>query len=182
MGPKRWIRATAMAMLLAGLLLTTASAELRIGFINSEVILQQYDAVEGVVQTFNRDVEGWNQEAQRRRNELEDLQNELESQSLMLSDERRQEKEMEYQRRLNEYEQFVQSVWGPDGLVEQRNEELLRPIINKIQTLLAKIAVEEDYDFILDAADNNILYADPDHDLTERVLDELNTEEGTGSN
>jgi Skp family chaperone for outer membrane proteins len=173
---KTWI----LAALLAGLALAApARGELRIGFVNSEVIMRDYKAVESVIETFNRDVEGWNQEAQRRKTELESLQRELESQGLMLSDERRQEKEMEHQRRLNEYDQFVQSVFGPDGLAEQRNEELMRPIITKVQALLTKIATEEDYDFILDAADNNVLYADPDHDLTQRVLSELNAEEGS---
>ena len=79
----------------------------------------------------------------------------------MLSDERRQEKELEYQRQLTEYEQFKESIWASDGLVEQRNEELLRPIISKVQALLEQIATEEGYDFILDAADSNILYGDP---------------------
>ncbi len=170
-------------VLLAGLMLAVpAGAELRIGFVNSEIIMRDYTAVESVVETFNRDVEGWNQEAQRRKTELENLQRELESQGLMLSDERRQEKELEHQRRLNEYDQYVQSVFGPDGLAEQRNEELMRPIITKVQALLTKIATEENYDYILDAADNNILFADPDHDLTQRVLTELNAEEAGGSN
>jgi outer membrane protein len=167
-----------LTLLCLGAVLTLdAAAELNIRFVNSEIILQQYRAVQGVVETFNRDVQGWNDEAQRRKREIEELQRELESQSLMLSNERRQEKDMEYQRRLNEYEQYVQSIWGPEGLVEQRNEELLRPIINKVQTLLAQIAAEEGYDFILDAADNNILYADPEHDLTQDIVDLLNSEE-----
>ncbi|MBD3236082.1 MAG: hypothetical protein GF330_05220 [Candidatus Eisenbacteria bacterium] len=155
----------------------TAWGELRVMFINSEVVLQQARAVQDAVETFNRDVEGWNEEAERQKSELEALQQELENQSLMLSDERRQEREMEYQRRLTEYEQFVQSIWGPAGLVEQRNEELLRPILSRIEDILAQIAAEEGYDLILDAADNNILYADPDYDLTSRVVEILNAEE-----
>jgi outer membrane protein len=165
------------ALLLAALTTGAQADELRIVFVNSEVILQQYKAVESVVETFNRDVQGWNEEALRQKNALEEMQREFESQSLMLSEERRHEKELDYQRRLGEYEKFVQSIWGPDGLVEQRNEELLRPIINKVQALLAKLAVEEEYDFILDAADNNILYADPEFDITADVIGMLNTEE-----
>ena len=68
---------------------------------------------------------------------------------------------------------------GPEGELERRNEELLRPIINEVQTLLAQLAVEEGYDFILDAADNNILYADPDLDITALVVDRLNNREGS---
>ncbi len=168
-----------LALILLGFVVGgQAAAEMSIAFVNSEVILQQYTAVQSVVETFNRDVQSWNEEAQRKKTELENLQQEVESQSLMLSDERRQEKEMDYQRRLGEYEQFVQSVFGPDGLVEQRNEELLRPIINKVQALLVKLAEDEGYDLILDAADNNILYADPEFDITDDVVARLNSEEG----
>lgn len=166
----------ALAVLATG---SPARAELRIAFVNSEVVLSEYTAVQSVVETFNRDVQGWNEEAERRKAELEEMQADLQSQSLMLSDERRQEREMEYQRRLNEYEQFIQNVWGPEGELERRNEELLRPIINEVQTLLAQMAVDEGYDFIFDAADNNILYADPDHDITALVVDRLNSQEGS---
>lgn len=97
----------------------------------------------------------------------------------MLSDERRREKEEDYQRRVTEYDKFVQSIWGPNGLVAQRNEEILRPIIARIQAILVDVAEEDGYDLILDAADGNILYADPSLDLTQRVLDLLNAGTGT---
>jgi len=168
-------KAVFLFLLLSMVAMAPANAELSIVFVNSEQILQSYTAVTSVVQTFNRDVAGWNEEATRQKNEIEELQRSLENQSLMLSDERRQEKEMEYQRKLNEYEQFVQSVWGPGGLVEQRNEDLLRPIISEVQAQLAKLAQEEGYDYIFDAADNNILFADPDYDITEKVIEILNT-------
>lgn len=173
------MRIAMISLALAGLLTATAAAELRIGFVNSEVILQEYNAVQGAMETFNRDVEGWQQELEVKRAELEDLQEELEHQSLMLSDERRQEKEMEYQRRLNEFEQLKESIWATDGLIEQRNEELLRPIISRIQTVLEQVATEEGYDLIFDAADSNILYGDPDFDLTDRVIEILNNQEST---
>ena len=95
----------------------------------------------------------------------------------MLSEERRREKETEYQRRLTDFEQLKESIWAPDGLIEQRNEELLRPIVSRVQSVLEQLATEEGYDLILDAADSNILYGDPDFDLTAQVLGILNGEE-----
>jgi len=172
---QRWGMALLALLLIAA---WPAEAELRIGFINSEIILQQYVAVERAMETFNRDVEGWQQELEQMSDDLESLQQELDHQSLMLSDERRQEKELEYQRQLTEYEKLKESIWASDGLVEQRNEELLRPIINSIQAVLEQIATEEGYDFIFDAADNNILYGDPGYDLTDRVVETLNAEAG----
>jgi len=172
-------RACMISLALLGILAAGAAAEVRIAFVNSEVILQEYKAVQGAMATFNRDVEGWQTELQERRDELDELQKELEHQSLMLSDERRQEKELEYQRQLNEFEQLKESIWATDGLIEQRNEELLRPIISRIQTVLEELATEDGYDLILDAADSNILYGDPDFDLTSQVLSILNSEESS---
>ena len=157
----------------------TAAAEARIAFVNSEVILQEYKAVQGAMETFNREVQSWQDELQQKKTRLDTLQRELEQQSLMLSDERRQEKELEYQRQLTEFEQFKESIWSSDGLIEQRNEELLRPIISKVQQVVEQVATEEGWDLVLDAADSNVLYGDPEFDLTQKVLGILNGEQGT---
>jgi Skp family chaperone for outer membrane proteins len=91
----------------------------------------------------------------------------------MLSDEKRQEKEGQLQRLMAEYDGFVQQLWGPGGKVARRNEELTRPIIAQVKTVLDKIAGEEGFDLVIDAADGNIVYGDPELDLTDRVLQEL---------
>jgi len=172
-------RAWLLGLVLTGALATTASAEVRIAFVNSEVILQEYKAVQGAMETFNRDVQSWQDELQQKKTKLDDMQKEIENQSLMLSDQRRQEKELEYQRQLTEFEQFKESIWSSDGLIEQRNEELLRPIIGRIQAVLEEMATEEGYDLIFDAADSNILYGDPEYDLTQKVIARLNGEQQT---
>ena len=60
-------------------------------------------------------------------------------------------------------------AWGVHTLA------LHRPI----QEVLVEIGEQEGYHLILDAADGNILYADPSLDLTQRVLDLLNLDQGT---
>ena len=151
--------------------------ELKIGFVRSATILEQYQGARTVTETLSRDVQAWNEEARGRRREIDLLSKELEAQSPMLSDAVRRQKEQDYQLKLNEYDQYVQGVWGPNGLVAQRNEELLRGVVEKIQRVARKIADEEGYDFILDASDGNIIYADRAYDLTDRVLEILNTPE-----
>jgi outer membrane protein len=152
-------------------------AETKLGFINSEQVMEQSKEAQAALVGFNRDVEGWNQEAIQRRKDLDDLARDLAQQTPMLSDEKRREKEQDHQRKLTEYDQFVQSVWGPGGLVVKRNEEVLRPIVAKIQTMLAKLGADEGFDIIFDAADGNVLYADQALDLTTRVVDLLNAEQ-----
>jgi outer membrane protein len=161
----------------SGLRSSAIGQEIRIAYIRSSTLLEQYRKARTVTETFNRDVQAWNQEAQARRREIDVLGKELEAQSPMLSDQVRREKEQDYQMKLNEYDQYVQSIWGPGGLVSQRNEELLRDVIDKIQVAARKIALDNEYDFVFDASNGNIIYADKEHDLTEEVLEELNQSE-----
>jgi outer membrane protein len=175
----RWPRASGLVLfsLLTMGSAINARAEIKIGFVNSEQILEAFQGTRAATEAFNRDVQGWNTDASNRKKELDELGRELSAQTPMLSDEKRREKEQDYQRKLTEYDQFVQSIWGPNGLVVKRNEEVLRPIIGKIQTILAKIGADEQFDLILDAANGNVLYADQTLDLTQRVVDELNKQQ-----
>lgn len=163
--------------LVAGVVSPARAQNVKIGFIRSSTIMDQSQAARGATEQFNREVEAWNQEAQRRKTELDLLSKELEAQSPMLSDQVRRQKEQDYQRKLAEHDQYVQSIWGPGGLVTQRNDELLKPVIEKIQRVTRKIAAEDGYDFILDASDGNIIYADKSYDLTQRVIEALNQPE-----
>jgi len=53
---------------------------------------------------------------------------------------------------------------------------LSKPVIDKINQILARIAKEENFDFILDARAGGVVYALPKYDLSERVLQLLNKE------
>jgi len=161
------------AFVLASPFRLARAQELKIAFIDSERIFAEYEGVKEAKDIFDRDVQEWQAEANKKEKEIADLKAELESQSLMLSDSKRQEKEAELQRLMSEYDGFVQMLWGPGGKIAKRNEELTRPIIAKIKAVLDKIAGEEGYDLVLDAADGNVVYGSPELDLTDRVLKEL---------
>lgn len=176
----RGIGMAGLAACLALALTGAARGEVRIAYVNSETILEQSKEAQNALAGFTRDVEGWNKEAQDRRKGLDDLTRELAQQAPMLSDERRRELEQDLQRKLTEYDQFIQSIWGPNGLVVKRNEEVLRPIVTKIQLELQTIGAEEGYDIVFDAADSNVLYADPALDLTARIIEKLNSDLETG--
>ena len=52
----------------------------------------------------------------------------------------------------------------------------MKPISEKVQRIIDKIAKEENFDFIFDARAGGIIYALPKYDLTDRVLMLLNKE------
>ena len=99
------------------------------------------------------------------------------AQSLILSEAKRREREEDIQRRRSELDAFVQEIWGPSGKVAQRNEQLTRPIVEKIREVLTEIGRAEGFSIILDATDGNVVYADDALDLTDRVLARLNEQQ-----
>ena len=155
-----------------------ASAQsVRIAFVDSERIFQEYKLTKQAQADFNRELEELGARIDERRRELEKMVEEYESQSLILSEPRRREREAEIQEMRSEYDKMIREIWGPGGQVAQRNEDLTRPIIEKMNQVLLRIGEEEGFSIIFDAADGNIVYADQALDLTDRVLEELNREE-----
>ena len=150
--------------------------ELKIGYIDSERIFEQYKATTDAQEQFDRDVEAWRKEAEQSERDLQSMREELDSQRLLLSENALQDKEMALQAKASEHERFVQSIWGPTGRIAKRNAELTQPIVEKIRLVLDKIGAEQGYSIIFDAADGNIVYGEKSLDLTDQVLAELNKE------
>ena len=106
--------------------------------------------------------------------EYQTLANEIESQSLLLSPEKKQEKMKLAQQKAMEVERFKYEKLGPQGELYKKQAELLQPVIDKINAAIQKVGEEEGYDMIFDGS-AGILYANPGLDITQKVLDELNS-------
>jgi outer membrane protein len=156
------------------------AADLKIGFIDSDQIFERYQKTKVLQEEFNREVQDLSKTAKEKKGEIDDLQKKLDSQSQMLSEAKKDEQNQLLQKKISEYETFVQSNWGPNGKISKLNEEYLRPIIDRVHNIVTLIGNEEGFSLILDAADGNVVYGDKSLDLTERVLTSLRTEDDSG--
>jgi outer membrane protein len=154
---------------------TLISAELKIGVINSEKILMAYQGTKDAENKLKKEYAKWEQEATERQKKMQEMKEQLEKQSLLLSAERKQEIQNELQKEYIEYNKFLQEKFGQQGDAAKKNDELLRPIIDKINVILDRIAKEENYDFIFDSR-GGVVYAKKAYDLTEKVIKALNSE------
>ena len=169
-------------LVMAGALLCSVAslsfAEMKIGFINSEEIFEKYAGTKDAQDKFNKEVAKWEQEASERQKEMKDLKDQLEKQSLLLSAERKKEIEDKLKQNMVEYQEFLQKKFGQEGEAVSKNEELTKPIIERINVILEKIAKEENCDYIFDTRAGGVVYAKKAYNLTERVLNLLNKETG----
>ena len=155
---------------------TATWAELKIGYINSELIFMEYEGTKDAQKKFNNEVAKWEQEASKRQKEIKDLKEQLDKQSLLLSNERKKELEDSLNQKMISYQTFLQEKFGQKGEALVKNEELTKPIIEKINKIIEKIAKEENYDYIFDARAGGIVFAKPVYDLSQRVLAQLSKE------
>ena len=158
-----------------------ASAEIKIGFIDSDQIFANYEKTKEAQASFEREVQDLSKSAREKKDEIDQMQRKLEQQGPMLSEAKRDEQNRILSQKVGEYEKFVQEQWGPGGRISRLNEEYLKPIIDRVHAIVASIGTDEGFSLILDAADGNVVYGDKSLDLTDRVLSELRTEDETGT-
>ena len=171
------------AAALGALLLTApAGAQTRIGYIDSGRIWLEYKSAQEAQQRFERQVQGWRDEAAEKERVVADLRKEVRDQSPVLSALKRQEKESALQKAISDYEAFVQEVWGANGRATSENARATDEVIVLIRRAVEKIAAQRGIELVLDATSGFIIYADKSLDMTNEVLAELNANVSGSSN
>jgi outer membrane protein len=161
-------------MILSILVFTLPAMAQKFGYVQSQEILSKYQEYVDVQNRLEEIRNGYDAEYQQMVKEYQNLVDEIESQSLLLSPEKKQEKAQVAQEKALSIEQFKYEKLGPEGEFYKKSMEFTRPIIEKINTLIAKIGEEEGYDFIFDASSGALVHALPKYDITQQVIDELN--------
>ena len=150
-----------------------ALADIKIGYVDSNEIMNNFDEVRQV----QADLEKEQRRLESAFNELvfglDSLKQDYDRQRLLMSDTRRNEKENEIANKEKSVQKFQLDKFGPEGEIYRIQNELLKPVLAKIDVAIQKVGSERGYDFILDAMSGALLYALDSHNLTEDVMDEL---------
>jgi len=152
-----------------------AAADLRIGYIDSSRIFLEYKDAQEAQARFDRQVQGWRDEAAEKEKTVQQLRQEVRDQAPILSALKRQEKEAALQRSISEYETFIQEIWGPQGRATQENTRATEEIVGQVRQVVEKIASQKGLELVFDSASGFLIYADRTLDLTAEVITELNT-------
>ncbi len=157
----------------------TLAKETKIGFVDADRVMTEYQATAAASVEFNEFVSQYRDSAATLKRRIEQLQAETEAQELLLSEEARLRKQEEINALTNSYNQFLQVVFGTSGKVEQKNDALMTPLLEKINQAISKIADQEGFDIILELSEG-VYYASSELDVTDLVINELNLEYGPG--
>ena len=149
----------------------TVSAQLKFGYVDSQRIFATFQLAIDTQKRFEEERTAALGELQTMEQEIRTAQQSLDQQSLLLSEQKKQEKNQEIQDMIIRYQQLTQEK---DQELGKRREELLAPVYKEIDTAIKKVSEAEDLDFVIEAL--NLLDAKEKYDLTEKVMKELGIE------
>ncbi len=150
-----------------------AFTDVKIGYVDSNEIMNNFDEVRQVQADLEKEQRRLESEFNELVFGLDSLKQDYDRQRLLMSDTRRNEKENEIANKEKSVQKFQLDKFGPEGDIYRIQNELLKPVLAKIDAAIQKVGSERGYDFILDAMSGALLYALDSHNLTEDVMDEL---------
>ena len=152
------------------------SAQMKIGHINSESIMQALPEAIDAQRSLDALVAQWEGELQKMQSEWKKKYDDYDKKKLILTDQTRAERERELRQLDQEITDFRNKKFGQNGELFQKQNEVMKPVQNKIFKVLEEIAKEESYDYVFDkSGEVLLLYANDKHDLTQKVLNRMQT-------
>ena len=113
----------------------------------------------------------WQQEIDQKQAAMDKMVKDFEAEQVMLPDNLRKKREDEIFNKEKELRDLQRKRYGFEGDLFKKRQELIKPIQDKVYNAVQKLAVEKQYDFILDKSEGiTVIFADPKLDKSEEIL------------
>lgn len=150
---------------------SNAQRGVRIGYIDTEYILQNVPEYQQASTQLDKKVLQWKSEVEKKLNVIEQKKQELENESVLLTKELYNERMEDIAFEEAEILDYQQKRFGPNGDLMIQKRQLIEPIQDQIFAAVQDIAETGKYDFVFDkSADVVMLYSAERYDISERVL------------
>jgi len=151
-----------------------ARAQQRIGYVDTQSILEELPEYSRVQQKLNDLETKWRDEIEGQKEKVQKLRDEYQASELLYTEEERKQKREAIEEAQRKVEQLRQRYFGPEGRLYSRQKKLMRPIQKRILSAAEEVATEQGYDYVFDKSEKVLfLYAREEHNLNELVLREL---------
>ena len=149
-------------------------AQLKIGYIDSDAVMDNLPDVQDSRKKLDALIQEWQTELNKLESEWKAKYDDYEKRKLIMTDQTRAETEAALVKLETEIAQYREKKFGTNGELFQKQDELMKPVQNKIFSALKEIAEAEDYDYVFDrSGDIMILFAKEKYDLTAQLLEKL---------
>ena len=150
---------------------SNAQRGVRIGYIDTEYILQNIPEYQEANSQLDQKVQQWKTEIEQRLTTIDSKKKQLNSESVLLTKELYEERLEDISFEEAEILDYQQKRFGPNGDLMIQKQQLIQPIQDQIFAAVQEIASGKKYDFIFDkSADVVMLFSADRFDLSELVI------------
>lgn len=149
-------------------------SQIKIGYVDSDAIMDKLPDAQDAKQKLDVLVQEWQSELNKIENTWKTKYDDYEKRKLIMTDQARAEMEAELVKLEKQISEYREKKFGTNGEMFQKQDELMKPVQNKVFSAIKEVAQEEDYDYVFDrSGDILLLYAKDKYDITLKVLNKL---------
>lgn len=155
-----------------------AQRGVRLAYIDMDEILENVEEYKTASTRLDKNVASWKKDIELKKMELKGREEQLQAEKVLLTQELIEDRKSELQLFRSEIIDLQTKYFGPTGDYIRQKNNLLKPIQDRVLTIVREIAQERKYDFVFDrSSDLVMLYSAKNYDISNLVLQRINAQE-----
>ena len=153
---------------------TMAANAQRYAVIDSKYILDKIPDYKEAQTRLDQFSDLWQKEIEQKQAAVDKMYKDYDAEQVMLPDNLKKKREDEIYNKEKELMDLQRKRFGFEGDLFKKRQELIKPIQDRVYNAVQKLAVDKQYDFILDKSEGiTVIFADPKLDKSDEVLKNL---------
>lgn len=160
---------------------TPLAGQMKVGHVNSNAIMKQLPDAQDAQKQLDALTVQWQEDLNRMQGDWKRKFDDYDKRKLIMTEQRRSEAERELRELDQRIVDFRNQKFGQNGELFTKQNDLMKPVQDRVFLAIQDVAKEEGYDYVFDRSGEILLmFANEKYDLTQKVLDRLKTP-GSGS-
>ncbi len=152
-------------------------AQLKIGYVDSKSIMDNLPDAQDAKKQLDNIIQTWKKDLDQLQNQYDEKKSDYDKRKLIMSDQTRTDMEGDLKKLQQQIQDYREKKFGANGELYQKEDELMKPVQNKVFNAIQDVAKEKDLDFVFDKSGQVLLlYAKDKYDITQDVIDKLKQE------
>ena len=145
-----------------------------VAYVDSRYILEnipEFNTAQEQLQNLSNE---WTEEINLLKDDVERLYRNYQAEQYLLPEDKKRDFEEKIITKEQEIKALTKDRFGPEGKLYEKQEQLIRPIMDLINTAVKKFANDGEYDIIFDkSSDLIMIFSNPELDKSDDILEKL---------
>lgn len=149
-------------------------SQAKIAFVTTDAIMKQLPDAQDAQKQLDQFVVDWQGELNKLQQDWQKKLDDYDKRKLIMTEQRRADAEKELRDLEQKVAEFRNKKFGQNGDLFLKQNELMKPVQDRVFKAIQDVALEEGYDYVFDKSGEILLmYANAKFDLTPKVLAKL---------